>query len=118
MYSHRGDSLTSNNKPHTHESKPGILTNVLITKKIIETAKADIFTSAPTVVEKILEEDADPKKNRICQTKLQQHSQDCKQTSADRPSNRAPRYEFRGIFNIIIHVILLMLNQGSKCNQP
>jgi hypothetical protein len=51
----------TNNKPHTHESKPGILTNVLITKKIIETAKADIFASAPTVVEKILEEDADQK---------------------------------------------------------
>ena len=60
---HRGDSFTTNNKPHTHESKPGILTNVLIAKKIIETAKADIFTSAPTVVEKILEEDANPKKN-------------------------------------------------------
>ena len=43
---HRGDSFTINNKPHTHESKPGILTNVLLTKKIIETAKADIFTSA------------------------------------------------------------------------
>ena len=42
---HIGDSFTTNNKPHTHESKPGILTNVLITKKIIETAKADIFTS-------------------------------------------------------------------------
>ena len=57
---HRGDSFTTNNKPHTHESKPGILTNVLIAKKIIETAKADIFTSAPTVVEKMLT----PKKNQ------------------------------------------------------
>ena len=61
---HRGDSFTINNKPHIHESKPGILTNVLLTKKIIETAKADIFTSAPTVVEKILEEDANPKKTQ------------------------------------------------------
>ena len=35
------------------------------------------------------------KKNpRIFQTKLQQHSQDCKQTSTDRPCNRAPRYGF------------------------
>ena len=74
---HRGDSFTTNNKPHTHESKPGILTNVLLTKKIIETAKADIFT--PTVVEKMLTQ-----KNRIFQIKLQQHSQYCKQTSADR----------------------------------
>ena len=41
---HRGDSFTTNNKPPTHESILGILTNVLITKKIIETAKADIFT--------------------------------------------------------------------------
>ena len=42
---HRGDSFTTNNKPPTHESKPGILTKVIIAKKIIETAKADIFTS-------------------------------------------------------------------------
>ena len=62
VVTHRGDLYTTNNKPHTHESKPGILTNVLIAKKVIDTAKADIFTSAPTVVEKILEEDADPKK--------------------------------------------------------
>ena len=34
------------------------------------------------------------KKPRIFQTKLQQHSQDCKQTSTDRPCNRAPRYRF------------------------
>jgi hypothetical protein len=76
---HRRDSFTTNNKPHTHESKPGILTNVLIAKKIIENAKADIFTSAPTVVEKMLTQ-----KTRIFQIKLQQHSQYCKQTSADR----------------------------------
>ncbi|KAJ8317057.1 LOW QUALITY PROTEIN: hypothetical protein KUTeg_004961 [Tegillarca granosa] len=83
----QGDTFITNSKEHTHASKPGLqLTAVQMTQRIIEAAKDDLFVPAPTIVERVMEEMADPTEPEFARPKFSNAVRTAnRQRQADRP---------------------------------